>query len=107
MQTTLRSNFTYNGLTIQSRRLPKPRKVDILGVTVPCDPGFVTIKDGDKIRDVPTFVLDACPKIDWDALMSKEQKQEREYVGVLFGSGQSDRRKRRLVPLAKCLKATK
>jgi hypothetical protein len=93
--------FSYDGLGFQTKRLRKHREVEILGIMLPCDPGVVTIKDGDEQRQVPTFALKPCPNFDFEALLSTSQKKGREQIGLLFYSG-LDRRKPRLLPLVKC-----
>lgn len=87
IETLLTGSFKYNGLGITSKRLKEPVTCRLLGVMMPCDPGMVTIEVRGKQREVPTFLVENCPKIDFGRLLSKEQIKARAALGVLVGSG--------------------
>jgi hypothetical protein len=102
MKTTLIKSFKYNGMFIKNKELPESeqREVEILGVMCPPDPGFVTILDQGKQKQVPTFVLKECPRINFGKLLTAEQKSIRDKLGILPGNGVGG--KPVLLPLADC-----
>jgi len=100
MKTKLLKSFTYNGIFISSQLLATPREVEVLGVMVPPDPGFITILDEGKQVQVPTLVLENAPKIDWNMLITKEQERIRDNgLGFLVSNGGF---KQSLLPLSEC-----
>lgn len=101
MKTKITHSFYHNKLYTRLIKKIKPREVTIMGVLVPVDPGVVTILDNGKERQVPTCVLEDCPNINFEALMTEEQKETSGTDDFLWGSAYnvSDRT---LVPLKEC-----
>jgi hypothetical protein len=100
VQLMMTHSFKYGGFGVQRSPLDKPRKVTLLGVMLPVDPGMVRIRDGDKECDVPSLTLKDCPLIDYGALLTDEQKRVREALGLMYGNGVGG--EQTLLPLDKC-----
>lgn len=95
----LTTTAEYDGLGFTGRKKINPRPVTVLGVMLPCDPGLVVIRDGEKEYEVATFQLDPRPEIDLEALLTSQQRKVRE-LGFLFGAGVGGKRK--LLPIEQC-----
>ena len=100
MKTFLIRSFTYNGIGVSMKQLKEKLPVTILGVTKPVDPGFVTIDNNGVTQQVPTWVLEECPDIDFEALLTPTQIEQRKKFSFLFGRGSDEPEV--FVPLAEC-----
>lgn len=93
----------YNGVGLEGLSdIPSENQyeIEIVGVKMPCDPGVVTAKVKGVEKQVHTLLLANCPDIDWENLLSIQQKEIRERTGVLVGTGTSG--PRCLRPLSDC-----
>ena len=99
MKTRMLNRFTYDGMVVGTKPLSKPVACEVIGVNIPCDPGFVVIRFGNNRRkNVPTCALESSPKIDYSKLLTGRQLAERKKCGFLFGNGGSGNT---FVPLSK------
>ena len=82
--TVIIATYFYNGLFLALTPIAKPIPCTVIGVRVPCDPGFVVVEaDGVKM-DVPTICLRPSPKINFERLLTIKQKAKREKHGALI-----------------------
>jgi len=86
MKTQMIEDFDCDGLFTKSTKLSEPIDVEIIGVKLPVDPGMVVVKVNDMVKEVPTFTLVSCPKIDFASMLTEEQKKQREALGFLMVS---------------------
>lgn len=101
MLTKLMSETNYNGMFFQTTELAKPEEVEIIGVMFPVDPGMVAITRRGNLIEVPTYALEKHPNINFGAMLTEEQKAEREEMGGLIGAGLCVKN-RTLLPLEQC-----
>ena len=101
MLTKLISENNYDGMFCRTTMLNQPEEVEIVGVLFPVDPGMVAITRNGNLVEVPTFALENEPKIDFGAMLTEEQKAERERFGGLIGAGLCVRN-RTLLPIEQC-----
>lgn len=102
MKALLTKKTSYNGFGWSHSNLPEPVEVEVIGVPFPVDPGVIKIRMPDGVETITaSFALQSDTirfnRIDWEAMMTDEQKTNREESGIMFGDGSSE--ESRILPM--------